>query len=84
MYYDAHSPTLSWRDVQYLVAFTSSREGVGYLNQWQRNGRGLWVSNEFGFGAVNGESLVTRARHWVSVPEQTFCTLRLNVIDEEM
>lgn len=38
--------------------------------KWQKNGAGLWVSNQFGFGAVDAEAIVRRARHWVSVPEQ--------------
>ena len=38
--------------------------------KWQKNGAGLWVSNQFGFGAVDAEAVVRRARHWVNVPQQ--------------
>ncbi len=34
------------------------------------NGAGLLVSHQFGFGAINGEAMVTRARRWINVPEQ--------------
>jgi len=38
--------------------------------EWVTNGGGLRVSNQFGFGVLDVEALVTRARWWVSVPEQ--------------
>lgn len=69
------SPTLSWRDVQYLLAYTSSRHNVGSNDQWTVNGGGLLTSRWFGFGAVNAEALVSRARHWINVPPQENCTL---------
>ena len=28
------------------------------------------VSHEFGFGAMNAEAMVSRARHWITVPPQ--------------
>ena len=34
------------------------------------NGGGLKVSHKFGFGAVDAEALVTRARRWTTVPAQ--------------
>ena len=34
------------------------------------NGAGLQVSREFGFGVMDAEAMVTRARHWVNVPPQ--------------
>ena len=35
------------------------------------NGGGLRVSHKFGFGAVDAEALVTRARRWTTVLPQT-------------
>ena len=34
------------------------------------NGAGILVSHQFGFGVMDAEAMVTRARHWVSVPPQ--------------
>ena len=35
-----------------------------------RNGAGLKVSSQFGFGAIDAEAMVSRASHWINVPEQ--------------
>ena len=34
------------------------------------NGAGLAVSHRFGFGVMDAEAMVTRARHWINVPPQ--------------
>ena len=34
------------------------------------NGAGLKFSHNFGFGAIDAEAMVTRARHWINVPSQ--------------
>ena len=34
------------------------------------NGGGLYVSSQFGFGAIDAEAIVTRARTWTNVPSQ--------------
>ena len=67
-----YSNNLTWRDVQYLIVHTSQHEGLTSNRglQWIQNGAGLWVSNSFGFGAIDTEVLVTRARDWTNVPEQ--------------
>lgn len=70
------SPALTWRDVQYLLAYTSVQEGLGSpSHQWTVNGGGLLISKEFGFGAVDAEALVSRAKHWISVPPQHSCVI---------
>lgn len=40
------------------------------------NGGGLQVSHHFGFGAIDVEAMVTRARHWTTVPEQHSTTIQ--------
>ena len=65
------SPTLSWRDVQYLIVYTSDRESTyGGRAAYTVNGAGVQVSREFGFGVLDAEAMVTRARHWINVPLQ--------------
>ena len=39
------------------------------------NGAGLTVSHHFGFGAIDAEAMVTRAKHWISVPSEISHTL---------
>ena len=55
--------------MQYLVAYTSDISSL-VNGDWQVNGGGLNVSHKFGFGAIDAEAMVTRARHWKSVPEK--------------
>ena len=62
------SPNLTWRDVQYLIVYTSNPDlTVGPVT---RNGAGLAVNRQYGFGVMDAEAMVTRARHWVNVPPQ--------------
>ena len=62
--------------MKYLVAYTSNisrlSQGAG---EWFLNGGGLYFSHRFGFGAIDAEALVLRARHWSPVPEQTQATI---------
>ena len=68
------SPDLTWRDVQYLIAYTSNPD-VLTGDDWVANAAGLKVSHQFGFGAIDAEAMVTRARHWINVPEQHNITI---------
>ena len=63
------SSNLTWRDVQYLIVYTSNRDKLVGGN-WVTNGGGLKVSPKFGFGAIDAEAMVTRARRWINVPSQ--------------
>ena len=64
-----HSPSLTWRDVQYLIAYTANRNNL-VDGDWVTNGGGLRVSHKFGFGAIDAEAIVSRGRHWTRVPAQ--------------
>lgn len=37
-------------------------------NEWITNGRGLNISSQFGFGVMDAEAMVIRARDWINVP----------------
>ena len=63
-----HSPDLTWRDVQYLIVYTSNPSKTDDL--YVKNGAGILTSREFGFGVMDAEAMVTRARSWVNVPPQ--------------
>ena len=51
-----------WRCLQH-ASFLSGGE-------WSTNGTGLRVSHKFGFGAIDAEAMVTRAKRWINVPPQ--------------
>ena len=68
------SPNLTWRDVQYLIAYTSNRDSLSG-GAWSTNGAGLRVSHKFGFGALDAEAMVTRAKRWINVPPQHSATV---------
>ena len=40
--------------------------------EWITNGAGLNVSSQFGFGAIDAEAMVTRAKNWINVPTQQY------------
>ena len=69
-----HSPSLTWRDVQYLIVYTSNPD-ILTVDDLETNGAGLKFSHHFGFGAIDAEAMVTRARHWTNVPEQLIMKL---------
>ena len=64
----------TWRDMQYLIAYTSNRELLSD-GGWHTNGAGLKVSHKFGFGAIDAEAMVTRAKRWIKVPTQHNVTI---------
>ena len=56
--------------------YTSASEYlVSVKDEWRTNGAGLNYSHEFGFGVADAEAMVTRARHWINVPEQEMDTI---------
>ena len=55
--------------MQYLIAYTANRNGL-VDGEWITNGAGLSVSHKFGFGAIDAEAIVSRGRHWVTIPAQ--------------
>ena len=67
-----HSPSLTWRDIQYLIVYTSNPDNLLDTGYDFTNGAGLRVSHHvhYGFGAIDGEAMVTRAQHWTNVPDQ--------------
>ena len=62
-----YSPELTWRDVQYLIVYTSNTEATNATDS-VTNGAGLSVSHQVGFGVIDAEAMVTRATRWTNVP----------------
>ena len=63
--------------MQYLIVYTSN-PSILSGGDWVTNGAGLNVSHQFGFGALDAEALVTRARQWITVPDQQVDTVTPN------
>ena len=53
----------------YLVVFTSNPT-VTAASSYTTNGAGIRHSRKFGFGVLDAEAMVARARHWINVPPQ--------------
>ncbi|XP_019643747.1 PREDICTED: furin-like protease kpc-1 [Branchiostoma belcheri] len=64
------NPQLTWRDVQHLLARSSSSHG-GTLcgGNWLVNSASFSVHDKCGFGLINTADLVERAKTWQSVPQ---------------
>lgn len=71
------NPSLTWRDVQHLVAWTAEYAPLQDNPGWKMNGRGLWVNSRFGFGLLNAEALVNAAdpANFTNVPEKSVCVV---------
>ena len=61
------SPNLSWRDVQYLFAYTSKLPSDAEYCEPKTNGAGLNYSSYCGFGVIDAEAFVSRAHYWTPV-----------------
>lgn len=60
------NPALTWRDVQLLVAKTSTPVDLSDLG-WSLNSRGYRHNERYGFGKVDAFAMVTQAKTWVNV-----------------
>ncbi|CAG9766656.1 unnamed protein product [Ceutorhynchus assimilis] len=67
------NPSLTWRDVQHLIVWTSELAPVADNPGWQKNAAGLWSNTKFGFGLMNAFGLVSAAANWTAVPEAHHC-----------
>jgi len=63
--------------VQHIIVLTSRSEPMKSVrsSDWAVNGAGRDVSHLYGFGLMDATAMVSRARHWETVPKQVTCTL---------
>ena len=54
-----------------LIVYTSDTTKLKG-GEWITNGASLKVSSQFGFGAIDAEAMVTRAKNWTNVPTQDY------------
>lgn len=66
------NPNLGWRDVRQVLAETA-RQNDPSDSDWTLNGAGFHINHKYGFGVLNAEAAVARARTWSAVgPQKTF------------
>ncbi|XP_039253008.2 uncharacterized protein LOC120330211 [Styela clava] len=68
------NPNLTWRDMQHLIVNTANPSGLE-SDDWITNAADRTVSRTFGFGMMDANAMVTRAKDWIPVPPQTSCRI---------
>nr|XP_039253183.1 furin-1-like [Styela clava] len=66
------NPYLTWRDMQHLIVQTANPYGLK-VDDWITNAVGRKVSRTFGYGLMDADAMVTKARNWTHVPKQVSC-----------
>jgi kexin len=69
---------LSWRDVRKILA-ESARKNDAMNADWLKNGAGLWVNHNYGFGLVDAKKAVDLALNWKNLPPGRSIALVKNV-----
>lgn len=70
------NPSLTWRDMQYLVVLTSRSEPLERESGWILNGSKRKFSHKFGYGLMDAGAMVSLAEKWTNVPAQHICKSR--------
>lgn len=70
------NPSLTWRDMQYLVVLSSRPEPLEREIGWILNGVKRKVSHKFGYGLMDAGAMVELAEQWTTVPAQHICKSR--------
>ncbi len=65
------NPNLGWRDVRYILA-TTARQNDDTDKEWFINnqGTGHYINHKYGFGAVDADAAVRKARTWKNLGDQ--------------
>jgi len=67
------NPSLTWRDMQYLVVMTSRAGPLKEESGWATNGAGRPFSHQFGYGLMDAGRMVDMATKWKRLPNQHIC-----------
>lgn len=70
------NPQLTWRDMQYLVVYTSRPGPLEKESGWMLNGVKRKYSHKFGYGLMDAGAMVSLAEQWTPVPPQHICKSR--------
>ncbi|XP_036319239.1 furin-like protease 2 isoform X3 [Rhagoletis pomonella] len=78
------NPNLTWRDMQYLVVYTSRPGPLEKESGWILNGVKRKYSHKFGYGLMDAGAMVSLAEQWTTVPPQHICKSRENNEDRKI
>ncbi|KAL1508965.1 hypothetical protein ABEB36_003778 [Hypothenemus hampei] len=78
------NPTLTWRDMQYLVVLTSRSAPLEKDTGWISNGVKRKFSHKFGYGLMDAGALVNLAEKWTTVPPQHICKSQEIIEDKQI
>ncbi|XP_030564586.1 furin-like protease 2 isoform X2 [Drosophila novamexicana] len=78
------NPGITWRDMQYLVVYTSRPGPLEKESGWTLNGVKRKYSHKFGYGLMDAGAMVALAEQWNSVPPQHICKSRENNEDRKI
>ncbi|XP_059222311.1 furin-like protease 2 isoform X2 [Stomoxys calcitrans] len=78
------NPNLTWRDMQYLVVYTSRPAPLEKESGWMLNGVKRKYSHKFGYGLMDAGAMVSLAEQWSTVPPQHICKSRENNEDRKI
>ncbi|XP_017055608.1 furin-like protease 2 isoform X2 [Drosophila ficusphila] len=78
------NPELTWRDMQYLVVYTSRPGPLEKESGWTPNGVKRKYSHKFGYGLMDAGAMVSLAEQWTTVPPQHICKSRENNEDRKI
>lgn len=63
------NPSLTWRDIQYMLAITSSKNNPNH-HSWVTNKAGYHYSHFYGFGTIAADWLHQMCKEWKKIPDQ--------------
>lgn len=72
------NPDLTWRDVRWILAGTATKNDEQDPD-WSRNGAGLWVNHNHGFGRMDASAAVIEAALWGGLPPEQSVEARREV-----
>jgi len=77
-----YSPSLTWRDIQHLIAWSSEYTPLKDNPGWILNGGGYWVNTRFGFGLMNAAAMANAADPTVykTVPSKNVCVVEASLL----
>ena len=78
------NPSLTWRDMQYLVIMTSTPGPLLNEEGWIKNGGGRMFNHKFGYGLMDAGAIVEMAEKWRNVPLQHICQSATMIADMQI
>lgn len=69
------NPSLTWRDVRYILAKTTQKNDPTDSN-WTTNAAGIKINHKYGFGLLNVSYAVNTAKTWTNFGGYRKCVIR--------